>query len=63
MVTINNYTVADATQHQYATTIPLQLQVNDGTTVQLRSLEQPHVPDTITFAEAEALEESSVFSA
>ena len=61
-MTINNGTIADATKYQYAATLPLQLQVNSGAIVSVTQLEQPIVPNAVTFAEAQGIEGTSHFS-
>ena len=62
IVTVNNAIISDATNYQYAATLPIQLQVNTGATVNVMQVEQPIVPNAVTFAEAQDIEGASHFS-
>ena len=62
VVTVRNVTVGDASEHQYAATFPLQVQIGSGSTVEVTHHEQTNMPNVITFAEAQNLEENNYFS-
>ena len=59
---MKNSTMGDASEYQYAATIPSQIQITSGTIVEVTQNEQPIVPNAITFGEAQNLNENEYFS-